>query len=98
MNTFTVDNEDNYPSCYKVNDAKTFENLVVSFETLRLQNIYILVHLTESFKCHVHLVLCIIGPDKKGIKLNVLDPFLLKRANKLSKLNQSIYSQDRPGR
>ena len=34
VKTFTVDTEEYYPRCYKVNDAKTFKNLVVSFYTL----------------------------------------------------------------
>ena len=27
-NTFTIDTDEYYPVCYKVNDAKNFENLV----------------------------------------------------------------------
>ena len=33
-NTFTVDTVQYNPRCYKVNDAKKFKNLVVSFYTL----------------------------------------------------------------
>ena len=31
MNTFTIDTDEYYPVCYKVNDAKTFKNLVYCF-------------------------------------------------------------------
>ena len=31
MNTFTIDTDEYYPVCYKVNDAKTFKNLVYYF-------------------------------------------------------------------
>ena len=48
---------------------------------------YRLVDLTGAFKNHVNLVLCIIGSDKKNMKLSVLDSFHLQRVNKLSKLN-----------
>ena len=42
VNTSTVDTEEYYPRCYKVNDAKIFENLVVSFYALCWQIICIL--------------------------------------------------------
>ena len=29
VNTFTIDTGEYYPACYKVNDVKTFKNLVV---------------------------------------------------------------------
>ena len=48
---------------------------------------YRLVDLNGAFKHHVDLVLCIIGSDKKNMKLSVLDSFHLQRVNKLSKLN-----------
>ena len=57
-----------------------------------------LARLTGLFKSHVDLVLRIIGSNQKDIKLFVADPFHLQLANKLSKLNQSIYSDDHPGR
>ena len=47
-------------------------------------------HLTGTFKNHVDLVLRIIGSGWKDIKLFMLDRFYLQKANKLSKLNQSI--------
>ena len=31
LNTFTIDTDEYYPICYKVNDAKTFKNLVHYF-------------------------------------------------------------------
>ena len=31
MTTFTIDNDEYYPVCYKLNDAKTFKNLVYYF-------------------------------------------------------------------
>ena len=31
VNTFTIDTDEYYPSCYKINDSKTFKKLVVSF-------------------------------------------------------------------
>ena len=33
MNTFTIDTKEYFSRCYKVNDTKTFKNLVVSFYT-----------------------------------------------------------------
>ena len=51
-----------------------------------------LAHLTGVFKNHVDLVLHIIRYEKKDIRLYLLDPFHLQRANKLSELNQSIYT------
>ena len=56
-----------------------------------------LSHSSGDFKNHINLVLCIIGSDY-NIKLYVLDPFHLQAVNNLSKLNQSIYSQDHPKR
>ena len=91
VNTFTFDSDVYYPRCYKVNDGKTFKNLVVSFCALCSKIICILQkigsHLTGIYKNHVDLVLCIIGPDQKNVKLYVSH---LQRDNKLSKLNQSI--------
>ena len=34
MNTFTVDTDEYYPVCYKVNDVKTFKNGQVDFPEL----------------------------------------------------------------
>ena len=63
VNTFTVNIEKYYPRCYKVNYAKTFKDLVVSFYALCSQTICIvycrLVDLTGAFKNHDDLVLSI---------------------------------------
>ena len=51
-NTFTIDTDDYYPICYKVNDAKTFKNLVYYF-TLAHKSSYVyykLTRLTGTFK------------------------------------------------
>ena len=34
VNTFTIDTDEYYPMCYKVNDTKTFKNLVYYFAKL----------------------------------------------------------------
>ena len=51
VNTFAVETEEYYPTCYKVNDAK------ISYVFCRL------AVLTGAFKNDVDLVLCIIGSD-----------------------------------
>ena len=38
MNTFTIDADDYYPVCYKVNDVKTFKNLVPNYFDYMLAN------------------------------------------------------------
>ena len=49
MNTFTIDTDEYYPVCYKVNDAKTFKNLVYYF-MLANHVYYRLARLTGAFK------------------------------------------------
>ena len=50
-------------------------------------------------KNHADLVMYIIGSYEKGyMKLYLLDSFHTQKANKLSKLNQSIYIQSRSPR
>ena len=57
VNTFTIDTDEYYSRCYKVNDTKTCKNLLAS-------NVYCrLAHLTGALKNHVDLVLCIIRSD-----------------------------------
>ena len=86
VNTFTVDTEEY--SLLKVHDF-----------TLCAHKSYVCILQIGSFeKKNVDLVLYIIGSDQKDIKLYLLDLLHLQRANKLSKLNQSIYSRDHPGR
>ena len=77
-----------YPRCYKVNDSKTFKNLVVSLYALCSQILCILQSssFNWSFKNNVDLALYIIGFDLKDIKLHVIDPFHLQKAYKLFKL------------
>ena len=83
VNTFTIDTDEYYPVCYKVNDAKTFKNFVYYF-MLANHHVYCrLARLTGAFKIILILVLCIIGYHGKDIKLYVLDPFYLQKANKL---------------
>ena len=59
---------------------------------------YIIVQIgsTGALKIIIDLVLCIIRSHQKDIKLYVLDPFHLQRANKLSKVYKplNIYSQE----
>ena len=38
VNTFTIDTDDYYPVCYKVNDVKTFKNLVPNYFDYMLAN------------------------------------------------------------
>ena len=62
VNTFTVDMEEYYPRCYKVNFAKTIKNLVVSFYALCSQ--IICMYIADwHFKSHIDLVMYIIGSD-----------------------------------
>ena len=53
MTTFTIDNDEYYPVCYKLNDAKTFKNLVYYF-VLANHHVgllyYLLARLTVAFK------------------------------------------------
>ena len=51
-------------------------------------------HLTGAFKNHVDLVLCVIGFDQSISHILSIS----EGDNKLSKYNQSIQSQDHPGR
>ena len=41
VNTFTIDTDKYYPMCYKVNDAKTFKDLVYYYFTLPNHHMYI---------------------------------------------------------
>ena len=50
MNTFTIDTDEYYPVCYKVNDAKTFKNLVYYFVLANHHVYYRLARLTGAFK------------------------------------------------
>ena len=52
MNTFTIDTDEYYPLCYKVNDAKTFKNhLAMAFLILANHHVYCrLACLTWAFK------------------------------------------------
>ena len=84
MNNFTVDTEE-YP-LLKVHDF-----------TLCAHKSYVFVLQIGSFEKKYCLVFYISGSDKKDIKLYLLHPLDLQKANKLSKLNQSIYSRDHPG-
>ena len=43
VKTFTVDTEEYYPRCYKVNDAKTFKNLAVYHFTLCAHKSYVCI-------------------------------------------------------
>ena len=46
MNTFTTDTDEYYPVCYKVNDAKTFKNLLRFFMLANHHVYYRLARLT----------------------------------------------------
>ena len=50
VNTFTIDTDEYYPVCYKVNDAKTFKNLVYYFMLANHHVYYRLARLTGAFK------------------------------------------------
>ena len=70
LKIFTIDTEEYYLRCHKVNDAKAFKNLVCSlyivlrFELTNLVYVYYrLAHLTGVFKEHADSVLYIIRSD-----------------------------------
>ena len=50
MNAFTVDTDEYYPVCYKVNDTKTFENIVYYFMLVNHHVYYRLAALAGAFK------------------------------------------------
>ena len=50
VNTCTIDTDKYYPVCYKVNDAKTFKNLVHYFMLANHHVYYRLARLTGVFK------------------------------------------------
>ena len=50
VNTFTIDTDKYYPVCYKVNDAKTFKNLVYCFMLANHHVYYRLACLTGVLK------------------------------------------------
>ena len=50
VNTFTIDTDEYYPVCHKVNDAKTFKNLVCYFILANHHVYYRLARLTGAFK------------------------------------------------
>ena len=50
MNIFTIDTDKYNPVCYKVNDAKTFKNVVYYFMSANRQLYYILARLPGAFK------------------------------------------------
>ena len=65
LRVFTSTGDEYYPRCCKVNDAKAFKHLVVSY-TLCAHKSYTycrLAHLTGAFKNHGDLLLCIIETD-----------------------------------
>ena len=71
--------------------SKTLQYIILRFVPTNHMYVYCrLAHLTGVFKNHPDLVMYIIGSDY--IKLYLLDSFHMQRANKLSKLNQSIYT------
>ena len=50
VNTFTIDTDEHYPVCYKVNDAKAFKNAVYYFMLANHHVYYRLARLTGTFK------------------------------------------------
>ena len=89
VKTFAVDTEEyQYPRCTKVNDAKTFKSLVVSFYTLFSQ--IICMHFAYQ---PIDLVLYIMRSDKKDTKLYLLVLLHLQRANKLKIKPANIQSR-----
>ena len=50
VNTFSMGTDKYYPVCYKVNDAKTFKNLVHYFMLANHHVYYRLARLTGAFK------------------------------------------------
>ena len=52
MNKFTIDTDEYYPVCYKVNDAKFFKNLVALYYFMLANHhlYYRLARLTATFK------------------------------------------------
>ena len=82
----TIDTDECYPVCYKVNDAKTFKNLVYFFLLANRHLYYRLARLTGAFKIiAIDFQWCILS----GIILRtshyiyVLDPSHFQRVNKL---------------
>ena len=72
--------------------SKNLQYIILCFVLTNHMYVYCrLAHLTGVFKNHADLVISII--DQKGyIKLYLLDSFPMQRANKVSKLNQPIYT------
>ena len=50
MNTFTIDTDEYYQVCYKVDDAKTFKNPAYYFMLANRHVYYRLARLTGTFK------------------------------------------------
>ena len=50
VNISTIDIDEYYPVCYKVNDTKTFKNLVYYFMLANCHLYYRLARLTGAFK------------------------------------------------
>ena len=81
-----VGNTEEYP-LLKVNDLTLCAH----------KSLYVCILQIGSFEKKNDLVLYITGSDWKDMKLYLSDLIHLQKANKLSKLNQSIYSRDDPG-
>ena len=56
MNTFTIDTDEYYPVRYKVNDTKTFKNLVASY-TISCLLIIMCILQTGSFNWAFKIIL-----------------------------------------
>ena len=52
MNTFTIDTDEYYPVCYKVNDAKTFKNILYYF-MLPNHHVYIACRMARLTWAHL---------------------------------------------
>ena len=52
MNTFTIDTDEYYPVCYKVNDAKTFKNILYYF-MLTNHHVYIACRMARLTWAHL---------------------------------------------
>ena len=81
--TFTIDTDEYYTVCYKVNDAKTFKNLVYYFMLAKYHVCYRLARLTGIFKIiAIDFQCCILWGIIRRISNYMLHPFHLQSVNK----------------
>ena len=88
VNTFTLDTDKYYPRCCRVNETKTFKNLVASFYTLCSQIICTaycrLIDLTSAF--NITLIYCCILFNLIRRLSNNVRSFLFAKGKKAFKI------------